>query len=886
MASQDLGSMTAGAATASPEASASALGSLAPGKVWQGRYLVEQELPASGGGRVFAGVRQQDGVPVRLRRLAESADSETRREVWAALSDPPLPGGPVLLESVIEDDGRVEVWQPVEGPTLEERLSTAKLVTDDVAELVRPLAKALAALHERDLVYLQLSAERVVLSDSAMGDARLTRVELSTKVAADGNLVPVPTDVTRVPPEGLGLYRMKADDGLKAWDWWTLGRLIQELWLGHTVMAHALGRDLPRSNDYVRRHAEQMLKEENAKDPRAGGVEHMTDLPVQVRVLLRGLLTSVRDARWGAKEVMAWLEGDAPFERYDLPRSTVLIKFHGEQLTVADTARRLLTPEHWREGVAMWVAEKPPAGSLLEVLGKTRSALHHERDWLEEVQALETANGFKSLPAEYRDEILSALAWTGIAGKGTRYRWRGQIVDADLAAAVLAEDDGVERLAALLDRATIAAVKRVDANTSWQLDTWARQIEEVKALATKHEWLKDTPETRARLIGLALTDVAELDRRFAEARIKYKIATEEAVQAMFGSVNPSNAMLALLALSFEHAEACGYLTHEEWRAHELARLRARGERLAEALLLVDVLRWLRIGQPVFGPRWVWAFSFGLVLGATALFWPGWEGLETIAALGAGLLVLRRLLRGVVRENCRMDPEEAWSWDAAFAACSKHARLALDGGSLDKAQRLRKRLAGVNREMLKLGGEPAPELVQEQSMDERIRMAAIGSWVLVILLMTGISWQTTRPEWSVSWAGGEWEREITVLLVKFGLMEEPEPEIEVIQIAWPHGQADAEARGVTYEERDVPTPSQVAKAEAFLAEVQRLYLPETLSGIVAIDVSEEGVGGAELILIDVVAGKLFNGLIYEMNYVPLRGTWMKMANRDVLFLDRP
>ncbi len=858
---------------------------LEPGQVWHGRYRIERELPGSGGGRVFAGVREPDGVLVHVRRLPASADSDARRAVWRALSDPPLPGGPVLLESVAEDDGRVEVWQPVDGPTLEERLATAKLVTEEVAELVRPLAQALSALHERGLVYLQLSAERVVLADSHLGDARLTRIELSTPVAENGGLVPVPTEVTRIPPEGLGLYRLKGDEGLKAWDWWTLGRLIQELWLGRTVMAHALGRDLPRTNDFVRRQAEQMLKEENAKDPRAGGVEHMTDLPVQVRTLLRGLLTSVRDARWGAREVNAWLEGEIAFERYDLPRATVLIKFHGDQLTAADAARRLLSPEHWREGVAMWTAATPPPGSLLDVLARTRTSLHHEREWLDEVREAERSAAFRSLPDEIRVEILSALAWAGMAGAGTRFRWRGREVDADLAASMLAETGGLERLKALLSRAVVTLVKRVDANTAWLLDTWSRQVDEVLALAAKHRWVKPDDETKARLITLALTDVAELDRRFAAARVKYKMATDEDVQALFGSLNPTTPMLAMLALSFENVESCGYLTLEDWRAHELERLRAKGERLVDALVLVELMQLLRRGLPVFAPRWVWGLGLGFVLGLTALFWPGWDGIKTILGLAAGLLIVRRLMRSVVRTASGMEAGERWSWEAAWHASAKAARAALDGGSLMPAPRLRTLLSRVNQERAKLGGTPPPEPVVARSVDERIRLVAWGGWIAVVLVMAGISWQTTRPEWSVAWAGMEWRREIDGLLVRLGLMDEPVREVEVVKVAWPHHQ-NVEARGVTYEKRDVPTPAQRAKAEAFLAEVQRLYLPETLRGIVAIDVSPEGVGGAKLILIDVAAGKLFNGLIYEMAYVPLRGTWMKMADADVVFLDRP
>ena len=823
-------------------------------------------------------------MAVRFRRLAASADSETRRAVWKILQDPPIAGGCLLLESVAEDDGRIEVWQAVEGPTLEERLATAKLVTEEVAEIVRPLARTLAALHERNLVYLQLGAERVLLADSAMGDARLTRIEMCVPVNAEGALVPVPTDVTRMPPEGLGLYRMKADDHLKAWDWWTLGRLIQELWLSNTVMAHSLGRDLGRTSEPVRRRAEEMLKEANAKDPRAGGVEFMTDLPVQVKTLLRGLLTSVREARWGAREVMRWLEGETPVERYDLPRSTVLIHFHDEQLTVADTALRLLQPQHWREGLAWWAAENPPEDSLPAVLVRTRASLHREREWMESVRELESATAIKAFSAEVRHEILSALAWTGIAGNKTKFRWRGAEVGPELAAQVLKEAGGLERLGAMISRGIVTLVKRVDANTAWILDNWSRQIDEVKALAARHKWVNKDDKTTARLCTMALSDVADLDRRFGEARIKYRLSNDEEIQTLFGSLNPTPAMLAVLALSFENAKACGYVTHEEWRVMELQRLRAKGERLTEALALVELMGLLKAGLPVFAPPFVWGAGVAFMMAVSAAFWPGWTGLVTVLSLGTALLVLRRLLKPVVRAQCAAEADAGWSWNAAIDHCKRRARDALEGGLVPVA-RLRDMLVRLNKEIQKLGIEPPPEPVLARPVDERLTYAAWGSWLVLLIVLMSISWQAFQPQWNLAWSGEVWRREFSGLAVRLGLAEEPVKEIEVIKIDWPHRVAQ-QARGVTFEEREGATDAHRAAVDAFIADLQRLYLPETLVGIAAIDVSTAGVGGAELMLIDVAAGKPMNGLVYHMAYVPLHGMWIKLANRDVVFLSRP
>ena len=95
MASADLDSTSVDALSVAAPGAGAGASCLKVGTRWHGRYKVERELPASAGGSVFAGQRIEDGVAVCFRRLAASADSETRRAVWQALQEPPLPGGPV-----------------------------------------------------------------------------------------------------------------------------------------------------------------------------------------------------------------------------------------------------------------------------------------------------------------------------------------------------------------------------------------------------------------------------------------------------------------------------------------------------------------------------------------------------------------------------------------------------------------------------------------------------------------------------------------------------------------------------------------------------------------------------------------------------------------------
>ena len=59
-----------------------------------------------------------------------------------------------------------------------------------------------------------------------------------------------------------------------------------------------------------------MLNETQTPGGRAGAVELMPDLSPELMLFLRGTLTTVCDARWGATEVRLWLDGQRPLERY------------------------------------------------------------------------------------------------------------------------------------------------------------------------------------------------------------------------------------------------------------------------------------------------------------------------------------------------------------------------------------------------------------------------------------------------------------------------------------------------------------------------------------------------------------------------------------------
>ena len=857
---------------------------LAPGERWLNRYLVETDLPASGGGMMFAGKRLEDDLPVRMRVLKAAADSESRRHVWQVLTSAPLSGVPPLLESVVQDAGRVEVWHPVEGPTLEERIITAKSTEQDVTELVRPIAQTFGELHDRGLVYLQLAADRVQLVDGLLNEARLTRVEFCVAVG-DGELVSVPTEPSRMPPEAVGLYRMPADEGLKAWDWWTLGRLIQELCLGQTIMAEATGRDHPRESEVIRNKATDMLRETDRTGPRAGGVELMKDTPDRVLLLLRGLLTSSRDARWGRREVEGWLAGDKDLTvHYELKKDAVLAVFHEEKLTIPEAAVRLMEELHWAEGVALWGDPEERPEMLPGIIDTAGRNLENEQAWLAEVRAAGETSALKAVGSTVRGEVLAAVAWTGLAPKGHGFRWRGRKISEEVLSESLATDGGRDVVNALLCNAVVNLIKKVDQNAAWSLNAWARRHEELLALAERQTWLKMNDSIKDRLFELAFCPEEKLGEARVQARLKFKMSEVPAVQTMFAAPNPTSTMLGLLALSFEHAETSGFITHEAWRQRELQRLREKGEGIGEALRLSRFARVLRWGGPTYASSGLWwsgVAGLGLV---TALFWPGTSGLLMVACVVVAVAVVRGFMKRLVRAGCGVS-EGPWQWSQAQDDCRRLIGRALMGGSPLAVRTLEQRLRGVNEEILKLGIQPPPELVEEEEPGVHFQLVGLGGWAAAAVLALGISWQVSQKEWSMQMAFETWENEIVSIAVRLGLIDPVEKETAWVKVAWTHELA-GEAMDVTIHDYYPANEQQIAVAEAFAATVQERYLPETLRGYIAVSVPLPHDQQGALMMIDAASGKLAGEMVYQLAYNPLDGMWISLNRKDAVFLVKP
>jgi len=203
-----------------------------------------------------------------------------------------------ILERGAEAGFRYEVMEHLGGGdlvALRENNPTG-LDAQELTELVRQIAAALAAVHAAGFVHRDVKPANLVLRSQRPVDAVLIDFGVAVQLP-DGEpdiMVPVPDGalyrpgtLRYTPPEyqGGGLVS-------RGFDWWSLGMTVRELALGRAPFAGLDDRGI------------------GAAVARTIAFEEITD--PRIRLLCRGLLTHDDVRRWGEDEVWRWLAGENP----------------------------------------------------------------------------------------------------------------------------------------------------------------------------------------------------------------------------------------------------------------------------------------------------------------------------------------------------------------------------------------------------------------------------------------------------------------------------------------------------------------------------------------------------------------------------------------------
>lgn len=687
---------------------------LEPGQTWEG-YRIGEPVP-DGPADCFqaTNIASMEEAVVLCRPVTEQTDS--RRAAWMRLNSLPAGDMVALVEAHEKDGVRVEVFSPPPGPNLREWRSAHQPGLPEIETVVRQLTLVLEALHDAGVAHLRVRPEHVYVREEEQHLVVALGGLYEATITDRADLVPSDADPYYAPPEAGSLFKHRAGPALGGWDWWGLGRIVQELVHGGHAYGLLFERDVSGNPPELRPRAEAMLLERETTGIRAGAVELLPDtVSPRLRTLLRGLLTSARDARWSGPQVHAWLRKEAAPDRYDLPRDARLFVWRKQSFTVAEAAEFFSQPDHFSDGQAQLFPQEDDPGSLLAFLQEVpacRSDLERVRTLLDAAKMA----AWQPWSLALRRSVVAGLVWLALAPNGLRRglrvrRWR---VDAAGLRELLADAPPAEALGlvqVMLVKPFLRLAEPFDAGAVRVLEQLAAIGQEAARRATEAGWLPaDEPEGQTRLLALALETAGERAARRERLRGLYATNRHPELAAWLAAERPTPVEAVLLGFTGERARESGYVSHAEWNEERAGALLAEAARLAGGLFWQRLHRAMRGAPVLLGPP-AWAAlaaaaPVALAASAGAWFWAaGFAGLALALRLGAHWR-LRRIVRAVA------PAADAWGWRETPARCQREAAAVLGERAALPLAAIRGEYARVAAELTALPLTPRPVPLSE------------------------------------------------------------------------------------------------------------------------------------------------------------------------------
>ena len=862
------------------------------GRVWHQIYLVREEFSSTRTSGLWRALKNETD-DVFLRLVGRSVDGG-RERTWERLMTISHPHLLQAHEEIAVEGGRMEVSAASSGMPFSKWRAESKFDAELVERMVRPLAGAIEALHEQGLVHLRIQPDTVFLEQrNGAFHFWLGGTEAATLFDQD-QLIHAAVDPRYAPPEAGGLFQHTPGPTLRAWDWWSLGRLVQELILGRHVVGHILQRDVSRATPELTARAEALLLERDEGGTRAGAVEAMPALDKRIDLLLRGLLTGARDARWGHAQVRAWLSREPVKEHYRLSRHERMFRWRDGAHVVSDAAELLRSKEHWQEGIThVWETDRPDTLAHFLDQSQAHRPLRKKHD---ELLSLARLEAFKPYPAEAVREAVAAVALLELAG--AQLRWRGILLDTAGFAALLAKSAtdtvamGVAR--ALTLRPLTSQIERNDPEAARMLTEFGNMFAAAEELAIKRGWLtRKDQRAIARMFPLAGESLPVLLANREKMLAQYACSTDSAMERLFHSEQIVAVELVVLAWAGGDAARRGFLTHRQWAERELVRLRQRGTELATQICWLRLGRALGAGLGIFGP---WKFAsaiWALTALFTAAIWPGphWLAVALFpAAVAAGArFAVARWVRGKLAQAIPKYPP--WTWHDGVARCRAAAAV---GGTVFALRSTERLLTDVNADIAKLTAiQPPPEPIAPPPTFNAVLAVSLAGWLMFGGVFLGgvchirshppswqefvLAWFPPPPAAGVNPDGsplGEGEEG------KPGNAEQPPGPSK---ISWPYRISPIDTVHVL-----IVTDSYQASAEQLSIATTRAkamlepYKPETVNTSIFIQVPVDT--GYGYMIWDGPRHQLDGMRVYLSGYAPLPRTWIEVGGRKGIFID--
>lgn len=684
------------------------------GQRWN-RFTLEAEFPGARHSYLAEDAGLMEKVLITARLIDDGID--WRRRSWAQLCAMQQVKILRCLEAIEEHGWRYEIMAAPPSTTLREWLAAHRPGFDEVEAIVRQVAAMLTSLHDDGLVHLNLRPDTLHIDEGTEGlDVVLGGLQEAT-LFNQPTLITIDVDPFYAPPEAAGLAQHQPGERLRCWDWWSLGRVVQELMLGHHVLGTLLNRDVSKITPELRTRAEMLLLEREPAGVRAGAVEHMGAEPAALP-LLRGLLTGTCDGRWGSDSVQRWLRHETVRDFYDQPRTVRLWTVGGRVFTIKDAAEFFTQRPNWAAGENTLLQPNEP-GSLAQFLRETPSYREHwER--LQSVVQLAESSGWMEVPALARRTLTAAVGWLTLgASSGSRavFRVRGHAMDAAGLLDLLKDPGGGESVAllrGLLHAPVIDYVESLDPVAGRVLRGLATRANAALTMVLAEGWLDPNDSAGfTRLFTLALQRNTAVQERLAVMQATYATSRYPILARILANRTPPPVEALVLAFTGETPQQCGFVTHADYRGERYQALKSEADTIAGAL------RWVRLHQVLhygrcWGMRWQMfvAVAGGLALAAAAMSRAVWPPL----AVALSLVVARAWLWWRVRRTLqRYEPKTGvWSWrDGTQRSMEERTRAlaqtnATPGELQSRLQTLRTSMAEFVEEARKNPAAPDPQ----------------------------------------------------------------------------------------------------------------------------------------------------------------------------------
>lgn len=539
-------------------------GAFAGGEHWRG-YEVRERLPTTDERYAAIELASMDRVILRVLPIGEQ--TELRRQAWATLVDFPAEQVTARRAAHEEEGRRYEILAEPAGTPFREWIATHKAGVEVVEALVEQLGPIIKDLHRQGIALLNLRAEHLhLVPTETTFTLTLSGLEDAIPVHQTA-LIAATVDPLYAPPEAAGLFAHSPGAGLFAWDWWSLGRVLQEATLGKPVLGHLLRRDVSRMTPELTARAEALLLEKDPPNVRAGAVETMGEIHPRVLDVLHGLLASCRDGRWHWSHLQRWLKRETVPHRYELPRGSRLFAWKEERLTVAETAERFSQAPNWDAGEASLFAPAEDATSLIRFLRET-PALGGVGARVDKLLEAYDLPGWTELPENTRRTAATALVWASLAGEGgAAFRVRGRRIDWPGLQALCRETRAAEvvpLLQALTTRPFIELLRPIDGEAARALELLAHAAVPAIEQAEKRRWIADDDiASQYELFELALQGQKALEIEAERLRTHYSAAKDPWLTQALGAKSASPTDALLLAFAGRRAETYGFVVRDD-----------------------------------------------------------------------------------------------------------------------------------------------------------------------------------------------------------------------------------------------------------------------------------------------------------------------------------